>query len=102
MRRRDFITLFGGAAAWPLAARAQSERVRRIGVLMNFAKDDREGLARLAAFKEALQQRGWIDGRNPRFDIRWDSCIRPLGLEIPPTLIARADEVSRQNRRCGG
>jgi ABC-type uncharacterized transport system substrate-binding protein len=73
IRRRDFITLLGGAAAaWPLAARAQqAERVRRIGVLMNFAPDDAEGQARIAAFLQALQQLGWSDGRNIRIDYRW-------------------------------
>ena len=69
MRRREFITLLGGAAAWPLAARAQQpERVRRIGVLMNVAADDPEGQARLAAFLQGLQQLGWTVGRNVRID----------------------------------
>jgi putative ABC transport system substrate-binding protein len=72
LKRRDFIPLLGGAAAWPLVARAQQpERIRRIGVLMNLAEDDREGLARLAAFRHALQQLGWTDGRNVRIDTRW-------------------------------
>jgi putative ABC transport system substrate-binding protein len=73
MKRREFITLLGGAAAvWPLAARAQQpERVRRIGVLMNFAADDPEGQARITAFVQALQQAGWTDGRNVRIDTRW-------------------------------
>jgi len=70
--RRQFIGLLGGAAAWPLAAHAQqSERMRRIGVLMNRAADDPQGQARLSAFQQALQQLGWIDGRNARIDIRW-------------------------------
>ena len=72
MRRREFITLLGGAAAWPLAARAQQpERTRRIGVLMNTVSDDAEGQARLAAFHQGLQQLGWTDGRNVRIDTRW-------------------------------
>ena len=72
MKRRAFITLLGGAAAWPVAARAQQgERMRRIGVLMNRAADNSEGQARLAAFQKALQQLGWNDGRNVRIDIRW-------------------------------
>jgi putative tryptophan/tyrosine transport system substrate-binding protein len=72
MRRREFITLLGGAAAWPLAAWAQQgERVRRIGVLMNVAADDPEGQARLTAFVQGLQQLGWTDGRNVRIDYRW-------------------------------
>jgi putative tryptophan/tyrosine transport system substrate-binding protein len=73
MRRRRFITLLGGAAvAWPLAARAQqSDRVRRIGVLMAFAESDREGQALVAAFREGLQKLGWVEGRNIRIDYRW-------------------------------
>jgi putative tryptophan/tyrosine transport system substrate-binding protein len=72
MRRREFIALLGGTAAWPLAARAQQgERMRRIGVLINRAADNKEGQARLAAFQQALQQLGWSDGRNVRIDIRW-------------------------------
>jgi putative tryptophan/tyrosine transport system substrate-binding protein len=72
MRRREFITLLGAAAAWPLAARAQQgERMRRIGVLMNLAADDAEGQARLATFRQGLQQLGWIEGRNAHLDIRW-------------------------------
>jgi len=72
MKRREFITLLGGAAAWPLAARAQqAERMRRIGVLTPFAADDPEGQARLRAFMQGLQQLGWTDGRNLRIDIRW-------------------------------
>src|SRR5262249_19540950 len=73
VKRREFITLLGGAAAaWPLAARAQQgERVRRIGVLMNRAADDSEGQADIATFQQSLQQLGWSDGRNVRIDIRW-------------------------------
>jgi putative ABC transport system substrate-binding protein len=72
MRRRAFITLLGGAAAWPLAARAQQgERIRRIGVLMGGAGSDPVDQARLAAFLDGLQQLGWIDGRNVRIDTRW-------------------------------
>ena len=73
MKRRAFITLLGGAAAtWPMAARAQqTDRVRRIGVLMSTAADDAEGQARLRAFVQGLQELGWTDGRNVRFDYRW-------------------------------
>jgi putative ABC transport system substrate-binding protein len=75
VRRRDFITLLGGAAAtWPLAARGQQpERMRRIGVLMTFAADDPTGHARLLAFAQALAQLGWTDGRNVRIDLRWSA-----------------------------
>ena len=78
MRRREFITLLGGAAvAWPLAARAQQpERVRRIGVLMYLPADDAEGQARFAAFIQGLKQLGWTDGRNVRIDTRWATACR--------------------------
>jgi putative tryptophan/tyrosine transport system substrate-binding protein len=73
MRRRDFITLLGSAAAsWPLAARAQQgERMRRVGVLMSRAADDPEGQARIDAFRQGLQELGWIEGRNVQVDTRW-------------------------------
>src|SRR5262245_66047971 len=72
MKRRDFIMLLGGAAAWPVAARAQQpERVRRIGVLTNFASDDPAEQSRVLAFAQALAQSGWTEGRNVRIDIRW-------------------------------
>jgi putative tryptophan/tyrosine transport system substrate-binding protein len=73
MKRREFITLIGGAAAtWPLAVRAQQgERVRRVGVLMNLAADDAEAKARLTAFSQGLQELGWDDGHNLRIDYRW-------------------------------
>src|SRR5262245_43583079 len=72
MRRREFITLLGGAAAWPLGARAQQpERMRRIGVLMALAADDPAGQARMTAFVQGLAQLGWLDGRNLRVDSRW-------------------------------
>ena len=72
MRRRQFITLIGSAASWPLAARAQQgERLRRIGVLMNTASDDSEGQALLAAFHQGLERLGWTVGYNLRIDYRW-------------------------------
>ena len=71
MKRREVITLIGGAAGWPLAARAQQpERVRRIGLLMGVA-DDREGLARVTALKLGLQELGWTDGRNIQIETRF-------------------------------
>ena len=73
MKRRELITLLGSAAvAWPRSARAQQgERMRRIGVLMNLASDDPEAQARIAAFRQELQQLGWTDGRDVRIDDRW-------------------------------
>jgi putative ABC transport system substrate-binding protein len=70
MKRREFITLLGcGAAAWPIAALAQqSDRMRRIAVLMNNAEDDPEGQTRAAAFRQGLQALGWTEGKNLRID----------------------------------
>src|SRR5262249_49117386 len=87
MRRREFLGLVGGAAAWPLAARAQQDgRVRRIGVLMPHDENDREGKLRYSAFTEALADLGWTEGRNVRMDLRWASgdinLIRALAQEL--------------------
>jgi ABC-type uncharacterized transport system substrate-binding protein len=72
MRRREFITLLGGAAALPLAAHAQQpERMRRIGVLMNLGANDKDAQANLATFSQSLQQLGWTDGKNVRIETRW-------------------------------
>jgi len=74
LRRREFITLLGGAAAtvWPLVARPQkSGQVRRVGVIMGFAENDEVWQAYLANFRQGLQEFGWTDGRNIRFDYRF-------------------------------
>src|SRR5258707_12430139 len=72
IRRREFITFFGGAAAWPLAASAQQrEQVRRVGVFMPGTADDSEYQAGNGAFLQALGELGWIVGRNVRIDYRW-------------------------------
>jgi putative tryptophan/tyrosine transport system substrate-binding protein len=72
LKRREFISVLGGAAAWPLAARAQQgERMRHIGVLLAAAADDAEVQARMASFQQGLAQLGWTDGRNLRIDMRW-------------------------------
>ena len=74
MKRRDFITLLGGAAVWPLAARAQQpDRVRRIGVLMGRAESDPEGQSYAAAFLRGLAALGWMPGRNLKIDSRWQA-----------------------------
>jgi putative ABC transport system substrate-binding protein len=95
MKRREFITLLGGAAAsWPLAARAQQPGgLRRIAVLMNVAADDPEGQAGVAAFQQVLQQAGWSDGRNVRIDIRWGENDVDRDRRYASELIALAPDV---------
>jgi putative tryptophan/tyrosine transport system substrate-binding protein len=95
MRRREFITLIGGAAAtWPVAARAQqAERTRRIGVLMGIAESDPQARIRVSMLRDGLQKLGWIDGRNVRIDLRWcagdTECYRKYAEE----LVASGSEV---------
>ncbi len=95
MKRREFITLLGGAAAgWPLAARAQQpERMRRIGVLMSLTADDPEGQVRLTAFLQGLQQLGWTDGRNVRIDTRWGAGDADRSRGYAAELVALAPDV---------
>jgi putative tryptophan/tyrosine transport system substrate-binding protein len=95
MKRREFITLLGGAAAsWPLAARAQQgERMRRIGVLMNLAAGDVEGEARIAAFVQGLRELGWADGRNVQFDYRWAAGDSDRLRKYAAELVALAPDV---------
>jgi putative ABC transport system substrate-binding protein len=94
VRRREFITLLGGAAAWPLAARAQQpERLRRIGVLMTVAADDPESQRRMTAFVQGLQEVGWTDGRNVRIDTRWSASDADLGRRYAAELVALAPDV---------
>src|SRR4029077_10007074 len=72
MGRREFVVLLGGAATWPLPARAQQpERMRRIGVLMLYPENDPEGQLRATAFRQGLQKLGWIVGRNVQIDFQW-------------------------------
>src|SRR5262249_60203468 len=72
MKRRTFITLLGGAAAvWPLAVRAQTKQMRRIGVVMAYAEDDLEAQAWIRALLQGLKEHGWVDGSTARFDYRW-------------------------------
>ena len=94
MRRREFITLIGGAAAWPLGARAQQpERMRRVGVLMNLGSDDAEGQARNAAFLQGLQELGWTVGRNVRIEYRWGAGDAELFRRHASELVALAPDV---------
>ena len=95
MKRREFITLLGGAAtAWPLAARAQQpERMRRIGALTTLAADDPFGQAEVAAFQRALQQSGWNDGRNVRIDIRRHESDADRARRYAQELVALAPDI---------
>jgi putative ABC transport system substrate-binding protein len=94
MRRREFIGLLGGAAAIPLVARAQQgERMRRIGVLMSLAADDRHGQTRLAAFVQGLREWSWTDGRNVQIDIRWAGGDAADARKYAAELVALAPDV---------
>jgi len=110
VKRREFITLLGSAAAWPLAARAQpAERVRRIGVLTPFAADDTESMARIAAFLQGLGDLGWAVGRNVRIDYRWSAGdpdrIRKDGMELvalaPDVILATGTPVTSALQQAG-
>src|SRR5215208_4871611 len=94
MQRREVVALLGGAAAYPLAARAQqSEPIRRIGVLQSTAASDPESSARSTVFLESLQQLGWIDGRNLRIDTRWAAGDDGLYRKYAAELVALAPDV---------
>src|SRR5262249_40138569 len=95
IRRREFITLLGGAtAAWPLAARAQQgERVRRIAVLMHLPENDPEAQARVRALLQGLQQLGWSEGRNVRIDYRFGAADVDRSRKYAAELIALAPDV---------
>jgi ABC-type uncharacterized transport system substrate-binding protein len=94
MRRRQFITLLGGAAAWPPASWAQQPAaMRRIGVLMNTTSDDVEGQARIAAFVQRLQQLGWTGGHNAQIDIRWGGGAYDRFQQYAAELVAQKPDV---------
>jgi len=87
--RRELLVALGGAAAWPLAARAQQpERMRRIGIVMPFVKGDSEGEARIRAFKQELAKLGWTDGGNIQFDERWPADNMDLVRSHAASLVA--------------
>jgi ABC-type uncharacterized transport system substrate-binding protein len=91
MRRRDFIKIVwaSAAAGWPLSARAQqADRMRRIGVLMSFAENNRVGQARVAAFREGLQKLGWAEGRNLQIEFRWAASDAALMQRFAKELVA--------------
>jgi putative tryptophan/tyrosine transport system substrate-binding protein len=92
--RRAFMTVFGGAVAWPFVARAQQpERVRRIGVLIGLGAEDAEGQARIAAFVQGLQQLGWTDEREVRIDIRRGAGDAERTRKYAAELVALAPDV---------
>ena len=94
MRRRDFITVLGGAAAWPLVAQAQQrERMRFVGVLSSFAADDPLILRRIAAFLQGLGELGWIVDRNLRIEYRWNASDATRARKAAAELVALAPEV---------
>ncbi len=94
MKRREFIALLGGvAAAWPQTARAQPERVRRIGVLMNIAENDPQSKVRTSAFVRGLEERGWIIGGNLQIEYRWAAGNANLYRRYAPELVALAPDV---------
>jgi putative ABC transport system substrate-binding protein len=95
LKRRDFITLFGGAAAaWPLTGRAQQgERTRRIAVLSGFAATDPEAQARIAALQQGLKELGWVEGRNLHIDFRWITVERPHTQALAKELIELKPEL---------
>ena len=98
MRRREVITLIGGAAAWPIMTRAQqAERMRRIAVLMGYDEDDPEAQNRLAAFKKGLSALGLAEGRNLRIDVRWTSGNVNRAAEFAKELVALQPEVILAN-----
>jgi putative ABC transport system substrate-binding protein len=103
MRRREFITLLGGAAAWPLAARAQQpERMRRVGVLMGYAESDAAAQTQVAALRQELRKLGWEEGRNIRLDVRFPAAdagkVRAILMELmsltPDVLVSNTNLVT--------
>ncbi len=94
LKRRNFITLLGGAAAWPLSARAQQgQRMRRLGVLMNLAADDKEGQARLIAFVQTLSELGWKNASNVQIEICWGAGDTGRFHQCAAELVAFAPDV---------
>jgi len=94
VRRREFINLIGGVAAWPLAARAQQpERMRRIGVLLSTSETDPEGQTQAAALRQGLQELGWTEGRNIQIDYRWSAGDPGQGRAYAAELVALKPEV---------
>jgi putative tryptophan/tyrosine transport system substrate-binding protein len=102
MQRRDFITLLGTAAAWPLTARAQErDAAKRIGVLIGLTESDTEGQARVAALKRGLEKAGWIDGKNARIEVLWAGGDTDLTRLYAAKLVASSPDVVVVNTPVG-
>ena len=102
MKRRDFITLLGSATAWPFTARAQqTERMRRIGVLIGLTHWDTEGQARVAALKRGLEQAGWVNGKNARIEVFWAGGDTDLTRRYAAELVASSPDVIVVNAPVG-
>ena len=107
IKRRQFIGLLGGAAAWPLAARAQRSGMRRLGVLMSFAENDPGGVSEMDALRAGLAELGWVEDRNIQIDVRWPGGdlerIRGMAMELvalrPDILLARSTPTTAAFRR---
>jgi putative tryptophan/tyrosine transport system substrate-binding protein len=93
VKRREFIAGLGGAAAWPMVARSQGERVRRVGVASGFTEADGIGQAYIAALKEGLAKLGWLEGRNLRVDVRWGGANPALVRTYAAELVSLAPDV---------
>ena len=105
IRRRELITALGGAAVWPLAALAQQgERTRRIGVLSGLAVEDPEAQARIAAFRQGMQEQGWSEGRDLQIEYRWAGPdagrIKAFAAELVATSPSAILALRRAARHC--
>jgi putative ABC transport system substrate-binding protein len=97
--RRSFITLLGGAAAWPITASAQQGvRTHRIGVLMGYPEGDRQAQANVTALRQGLANLGWIEGRNVQIDYRWAGADPDKARAFAKELIALAPDVIVQTK----
>jgi len=107
IQRREFITTLGSAVAWPLAARAQPARMRRLGVLLSFAENDAGGVSEIDALRAGLAELGWVEDRNIHVDVRWPGGdlerIQEMAKELvavrPDILLARSTPTTAAFRR---
>ena len=94
LKRREFVTLLGGAVAWPIAARAQQgARMQRIGVLMGYPEGDRQAQANVTALRQGLENLGWIEGRNVQMDYRWAGADPDKARAFAKELVGLAPDV---------